>query len=558
MRTTTYKLTTVLAMSALLFLGCPNSSNGILVEDQAGEDGGTIAEVAGHDVAMGDSHVPDDTQGTDIALPEDAVEEKEWLQEDTADDHVPTELVLPFEGCCFVTEDCDAGQVCVGAVLDPWQKAGSCQPAPNEGRCWSDDDCAAIEDWCQNPAICGCEEKCALEPGWCVHTDPPFCCQDDDDCFDGNRCIGGDMGAGGVCLPEPAPEDCYGPADCAPTEYCYGETVCSCDMNCISELGACMPYGPLCCFNDTDCPATEQCVSAGYGEAGPGVCKGQPAQGECWHNLQCKQNEMCEGADICPCDADCDGADKAGLCKPVCGESDCCCSDAECGEGNVCAFVANGNVCLPKQVEGMCWNDWDCGENQYCHGAGPCPCNWDCDGDGWDIPGNCKSTGGDLCCMYESDCPQYYMGEPMVCFFEDGNPDAVGTCQNAAPLGKCWSSNDCYMEQACNGAIFCPCGMDCGYPGTTTGDCSPLPEKCCYSNEDCADGHVCRGIVYGENQPGHCVPDPNGPECMGDAQCCWDNSDCGYGTCKNASLCGCVELCPVCGACAEEQMGFCA
>jgi len=531
-------------MATVLALGCSGAGKKKLSTDAGTGDPAAGADGVFIDSTAGDATIEQEVTA-DLGGPGDLAEN----QGDTG--------LLP-DGCCLTDDDCDDGHVCVGYEGGPWPEAGSCQPAADAGQCWSDADCTAVEDWCQNPVVCGCGEKCALQPGWCVHTDPPFCCHVDADCGQGQRCVGGDLGAGGVCFPPPEAGECFEATDCGQNEYCVNEFICSCDMNCISEPGACIPYGVACCFAHSDCEAGEFCAPAS-GLDDPGVCKAQPPAGMCWGALQCKADEVCYGVSICPCDADCDGLDMPGKCIPACTDDDCCCGDDDCGQGLTCALVAAGNACLPEQTQGMCWDDSDCGDMEYCHGAVACPCNWDCDGDGWDIPGQCKPTGGDLCCMNDSDCPQFFMGKPMVCLIHEGNPDVVGTCQSAAPLGKCWREDDCYMEQVCQGVIFCPCGMDCDYPGTTMGECSPLPGGCCYSDGDCDEEDVCKGVVVEANQPGHCVPHPDGPACPFDAACCWDDADCTGGTtCKNSQVCGCIELCPVCGDCAPDQMGYCS
>ncbi len=254
---------------------------------------------------------------------------------------------------------------------------------------------------------------------------------------------------------------------------------------------------PGCCFADDDCPEGKVCIDEG-GD-GTGMCKAQPEPDKCWHDEHCKPGQACKGAFVCPCDSDCDGADIAGECVYLCGDDDCCCVDSDCNQGNVCAILENGNNCLPAQPEGMCWQDSDCGEYEYCQGAVACPCQWDCDGDGWDIPGTCMPTGGDMCCMTDADCPQFFMGEPMICLIQEGNPFVVGTCQQAAPEGKCWSEADCIPGEACHELYFCPCGMDCQAPGTQMGDCvSPahMDPACLPDGAECGTATGTSWLVF--------------------------------------------------------------
>ena len=318
--------------------------------------------------------------------------------EDAAPDVPPEDIFEMPQDCCFSDDDCPAADACIGYDGGPWPEAGSCEPAPAEGECWTGDDCPSNGEWCSGAVVCGCGEKCAKQPGTCI------------------------------------------------------------------------PYEGSCCSDDGDCDQGEQCIPGSFDDA-LAVCKEQPPAGQCWLDQQCKPGQVCDGAFVCPCDFDCAEADSPGECIYPCGEDDCCCVDEDCGEGNPCVMLENGNSCLPAQPEGMCWQDSDCGDNQFCQGAIACPCQWDCDGDGWDIPGTCKPTGGDMCCMTDADCPQFFRSHPMICLIQDGNPWVVGTCQPAAPEGKCWSVADCAEGQVCHDMYFCPCGMDCQAPGTQMGDC---------------------------------------------------------------------------------------
>jgi hypothetical protein len=205
-------------------------------------------------------------------------------------------------------------------------------------------------------------------------------------------------------------------------------------------------------------------------------------------------------------------------------------------------------VCKPKSSlqEGRCWWSGDCDPGQSCIGAALCPCNADCDM--IDMPGACSGLG---CCDTDDDC------EPGETCIGPGAPGS-GTCQPALSPGQCWTAADCYGTQECVGAFQCPCMGACAMM-TKPGECSPLPQGCCDSDADCPDDAVCRGAFEGSKLPGRCVADPLGPACMGDAACCWEDADCfGAGTCQGAVVCGCIDLCPNCGACAPDQMGFCS
>lgn len=154
------------------------------------------------------------------------------------------------------------------------------------------------------------------------------------------------------------------------------------------------------------------------------------------------------------------------------------------------------------------------------------------------------------CCAKNADC-----GAGWACGTRASDK---GTCKPALPTGQCWSEEDCATGSTCLGVFVCPCTADCDaadQPGT----CTPMPSGCCWTDADCGDGAVCRAQGGLGGLPGSCVPDPLGPLCPGDSACCWNDADCmGAGTCQGAVACGCVELCPVCGACAPYRMGMCA
>ncbi|MBM4387526.1 MAG: hypothetical protein FJ088_07280 [Deltaproteobacteria bacterium] len=154
-----------------------------------------------------------------------------------------------------------------------------------------------------------------------------------------------------------------------------------------------------------------------------------------------------------------------------------------------------------------------------------------------------------MCCGKDFPCPSN-----MTCA---GSPEInKGSCkEKLTEQGKCWSFENCGEGEGCVGANLCPCDALCDMIDTP-GECVKLPGGCCNVNGDCDEGFVC--VQESFWLPGKCLTDPNGPECPGDFQCCWEDSDCGGGAiCMGAYACGCIELCPVCGACAPDKMGVC-
>ena len=151
----------------------------------------------------------------------------------------------------------------------------------------------------------------------------------------------------------------------------------------------------------------------------------------------------------------------------------------------------------------------------------------------------------DWCCNSDADCPGDFVCGP-------GN-----SCIAPLEPGQCFNDEDCYMIQTCVGATVCPCELLCVAP-TMPGQCDPLPVSCCYTDSDCENGFLCRGQLDYDAMPGTCVPPPDSEICPYDAQCCWNDSDCGGDlTCFESHVCGCNELCPVCGQCMPDAPGWC-
>lgn len=223
----------------------------------------------------------------------------------------------------------------------------------------------------------------------------------------------------------------------------------------------------------------------------------------------------------------------------------CCHQDYDCAPDQRCAKgpqYYDMGMCRPAVSGGGCWSPQDCAVDEVCAGMVPCPCDLHFTGTECGSPGHCaKKLPG--CCRTDGECPAGQVCAP-------GN-----TCQPAVAPGKCWTQADCYETQQCTGATFCPCGAICGV-GTFPGTCTPLPSGCCYDDTGCPEGQVCTGTSWGHT-PGHCVPSHLGPACPGDFACCWHDDDCPGGYCQGATACGCIELCPACGACAPDQMGTC-
>jgi hypothetical protein len=359
-----------------------------------------------------------------------------------------------------------------------------------------------------------------------VYQLPEGCCDTEADCDDGQVCMITDAPEPGVCLdiPDAGTFNCWDDGDC-PSGECRDAAICPCGADCLQDIGWCLLAG--CCAGDGDCAGGERCVAT---NGAVGVCKPDlVAEYACWDDGDCDFG-LCNGAQICPCGADCDMEDKAGTCATP--PSGCCTQDADCENLWECVFSAGfPGVCKEPPAEGLCWSGTDCAFGD-CTGPAVCPCDADCDG--VDMPGWC-TTEFPGCCFEDHHCPggQY-------CADQLG---AMGVCKDLPGPGECWEDADC-PAGFCAGADICPCGMDCAV-ADQVGLCSDLLPGCCLSGADCGDGQVC-AVPAWEANLGVCKdPAPGG---------CWSDADCGGGACADVILCPCGAMCPIgdaAGVCTE-------
>jgi len=126
--------------------------------------------------------------------------------------------------CCQIHADCDPGLVCVG-VTD--EHEGTCETEPDGSICYFDIHCDEFES-CQGAQACPCDANCPTIAGTCVALGAG-CCEVDEECPTGMRCVGDDETGGGICLLLPdQPEKCWDETDCQQGESCVEAVWCGC------------------------------------------------------------------------------------------------------------------------------------------------------------------------------------------------------------------------------------------------------------------------------------------------------------------------------------------
>ena len=178
---------------------------------------------------------------------------------------------------------------------------------------------------------------------------------------------------GGICEGE---FTCTYGEECCCGE-CYDSLVCQCmggEFGCYYTDACMIPWcvEPPCCQpgDDVACSFLQEGYLCKHDkESEYGKCLPPVEAPQCWVNSDCAPGDECMGAQICPCEADCDMEDTPGQCQDpdelgdvgdLCGQS-----GGDCKEGLVC--------CYPCGIQGCQWQcDVPCDENEvWC--AGGCP-----------------------------------------------------------------------------------------------------------------------------------------------------------------------------------------
>lgn len=357
-------------------------------------------------------------------------------------------------------------------------QAGTDTVVPGDG-CKVDQDCAAKAATCQ---IGSCNAgKCVF-----ANKPPTAACDDGDPCSIGDACD-----SGGTCVKGPKGADCDDKNDCT-VDNCEAKVGC---VHAPKNNGACDDKNP--------CTVAETCSA--------GVCNGGTKTCECEQDVDCPQNNICLGPQVCDkgkmpytckptsatpkcpdddpgdcMDVKCDPSDLANPCKSVPKKENAACDDgipctlAEKCVGGKCTFATNTCECLDDQ---KCFSQGTF--NQLCTGKL-----------------YCDTKGGYVC----------KKAPAVVC---DKSADTV-CAQNTCDItdGKCKMTPVNKPKIPCDDYNPCTVGDVCAYAnGNYSGQCVPGKAVACQcaTDDDCAaqeDGDLCNGTLFCNQVTGQCQLNP--------------------------------------------------
>ncbi len=471
----------LILLSGVAVLGCSSSNSG----KGAGADSGDGQDAKGAEVlsdAMADVEAGVDgidgpeADGAETLAPESG---EEVAAPDTEGDTIaPTdtmdatgetgttdssETTGPPASCCAVDDDCliDSTVELVCRAIDQGQgfeSWGVCVPAPDDGRCYADSDCA-VGYTCDGASVCPCLMDCDMGyegPGVCV---PPtdvcvpiqggwlqeICDAASVVYWDGELCRQGDFGECG----------------CEPfCEYVFPDMA-----SCLGACGGCVifdgscddaiPDEPWWYFNGAACVEEDSCVCGGC----PGTyatkafceqaCHVTPPVVECPAYMAATRD--------CPYAWE-TFASSVGACPyALCMDAPCG-ADADCGAPGFPTY--DGGHCVQGNCV-TCWQDSQCDEPQVCR-AGRCV---------WPDAEACGSFAGLVSCE-EAGCSYVEASEV---------PCPICVCDSIA--GKaCAEDMDCQVVSShpyrrcvygrcaeCGNDSECPSDMSCSPPGMCVG-----------------------------------------------------------------------------------------
>lgn len=280
-------------------------------------------------------------------------------------------------------------------------------------------------------------------------------------------------------------------------------------------------------------------------------CVVPPDPTECSSDADCPDGQFCAFIEACPPCADEDPA-----CMMPCQVTGICterqpdpCADLACPPGTWCEITADGQAqCIG---EPGCWSDFDCAEGEVCIFDQTCPGN----------PGGLVACAGqcvpsDLSCAnvrceFGTHCEETSSGP--VCVADPSQCEVDSDCginqhceQLCMPDPNCPECDMCMMVGVCvdDGCpALCGPGSECVINDDGTVGCVPVEPRC-YSDQDCAAGSRC-------NATDICLPPA---DCTDPTQPCPDvcTGFCVAPTCSDDSQCAADEICVLesnCGGC---------
>ncbi len=387
--------------------------------------------------------------------------------------------------CCSGGAQCGAGYACAQGPF----KANKCKPTAGlpKGKCWTDAQCGATEV-CEGVIACGCDGACKA------------------------------MDQAGTCKPKIVDGfDCTIQSDgtatlCAKGQYCKlpkGNNSCSGKGTCTAKpVGCTKEYNPQCACDGSDHGNPCMAAAAGQNIKSAGKCPVAPLCG----------GKSCDDGNACTAD---------GCVKDTCTHTfdpKATCDDGNACTTNSCDQDASGNITCKTGTTKVCKPSNSC-ETAACDAkTGQCvvtpikDCNIgkkcslglgaptiDCGKDGFcRLPAGSKCVGFGLCTK-----------KPQLCTKE---LKQICGCDNKT------YSNACFGEMAGTNAKS---DGACGGGGGT---------GCCKADGDCKTG-LCVGAATGN---GVCKD----PSTLNKGEC-WNDAQCGAGTCQKASVCPCGTNCLV-------------
>ena len=254
--------------------------------------------------------------------------------------------------------------------------------------------------------------------------------------------------------------------------------------------------------------------------------------------------------------ADADGGGEPVPCGDIECEAGASCCDAECGLCSEPDGSCPESDCRQPEPGDECPADW-CGERprESCPG-------------GEEVSAACVAVSDSECDWVVEDCPAQQCddnddcGRGQYCRFETGSCGVdgstgectavdAGACGDRGPVCSCGGDeydSECDAQQ--RGALV-------AYEGECTGDECWVPPNsdCCYSDDQCGRGEICRAGSCGDGLLGRCAVPIQAEEgdCFADFQCGF------FQVCEGAFFCPCGQTCDrpdTLGRCESSFGGF--